>query len=422
MRIVYLLESAGLWGGVKAILEAANRLTERGHIVTVVSRGPEPVWMDLACRFVTVPSFETAHVPSADIVVGTYWTTVPAAVACRRGIPVHYCQGYEGDNPENTALRDRIERVYRLPEPRRITISPHLATSLQRRFGWQPRLVRYAVDHDVMFPADPRPPARVTRVGLVGPYEIAWKDLATGLAACNLAKQAGLNLQIVRITNTAPHPDELKLDVGIEWHVQVEPKQMGALYRSMDVFLGSSWGEEEGFFLPAVEAMACGVPCVLTDIPCHRDYGDAQYALFVAPRNPHSMAEALVMASGHPAARAALREHGLRTARAFNYEDHVNDLERAFTEIMDAERTGITKPARADLECKITPQLDEGELAGMTRAAAEALRCLADAYSASQRYGEAANHLEAAAKLCPDDTELWQTSVRARERARAGPC
>ena len=145
------------------------------------------------------------------------------------------------------------------------------------------------------------------------------------------------------------------------------------------------------------------------------------HALFVPPRNPHAMAEAMVLASGHPAARASLREHGLRTARSFNYEDHVNDLERTFTDFMEAERTGIAMPVRADLECKITAQLDEGELAGMTRAAAEALRCLADAYAASQRFAEAASHLEAAAKLLPDDTELWQTSVRARERARVAP-
>ena len=101
------------------------------------------------------------------------------------------------------------------------------------------------------------------RVGVVGPYDIAWKDIATGLDACVLAYHAGLDLQIVRVTNTAAHPDELDMDIPMEWHVQVPPARMGELYRSMDVFVGCSWGPEEGFFLPAVEAMAQRLPSLV---------------------------------------------------------------------------------------------------------------------------------------------------------------
>ena len=339
MRIVYLLESAGLWGGVVSILEAANRLHERGHEVTVLIRGDAPQWTHLHCEVVTVDAFSPDVIPEADVIVGTFWTTIPAAVASGKGAPVHYCQGYEGDNPENVAHRAQIEEVYRLPQTHKVTISKHLANTLAKRFGAKTTPVRYAVNHDVMFPAPEHTHAGPVRIGVVGPYDVAWKDIPTGLDACVLAYHAGLNLEVVRVTNTAPQPEERELDLPIEWHVQVPPAKMGDLYRSMDVFLGCSWGEEEGFFLPAVEAMACGVPSVLTDIPCHGGYGETDYALFVPPRNPREMAEALVVAAKHPVVRKGLREHGLLTARLYNYDNHVSELENAFAKIAAHERS-----------------------------------------------------------------------------------
>src|SRR5262249_10196062 len=169
-------------------------------------------------------------------------------------------------------------------------------------------------DHGVCFPGPARPAARPLRVGLVGPYEVPWKDIATGLAACRLAHRAGLQLQLVRVTNTAPHADERDQPVPVEWHERVRPERMGDIYRSLDVFLGTSSGAEEGFFLPAVEAMACGVPCVLTDIACFRAHGDHQYALFVPPRDAAAMAEALVVAGRAADVRSALRRSGVAAA------------------------------------------------------------------------------------------------------------
>ena len=71
---------------------------------------------------------------------------------------------------------------------------------------------------------------------------------------------------------------------AVEWHERVAPRAMGDLYRTLDIFVATSRGSEEGFFMPSIEAMACGVPCVLTDIPCANDYDEHRdYALFVPP-------------------------------------------------------------------------------------------------------------------------------------------
>ncbi|MFN9755130.1 MAG: glycosyltransferase family 4 protein, partial [Planctomycetota bacterium] len=337
MRITWLLETADqLWGGVKVALEDANWLQRRGHQVTVVSRSGPPAWLRLECAFQRVADFRPENLPDGDVVVGTFWTTVPFAAAAgpTKGVPVHFCQGYEGDNPEFAAHRARIEAVYQLPGVRHVTISPHLSRLLRELFGRTPHEVVYAIDHAVHFPGPERAPGSPLRVGLVGPYSVAWKDLPTGYAACRLLQKVGQQFVLVRASNTPPAPDEATSGLPIEWHQQLAPARMGDFYRSLDVLVCTSSGAEEGFFLPAIEAMACGVPTVLTDIPCFREHqprvGHDRYALFVPPKDAQAMAEAIVVAGGLPSVRRTLRDGGIELAAHYHPDRHGQALEAAF--------------------------------------------------------------------------------------------
>jgi hypothetical protein len=468
MRITWLLERTDqLWGGVKQALEVANWLHQQGEQVVVLSRSGPPAWMTLTCPFQTVPDFRSEHLPDADVVVGTFWTTVPWAAAAGpgKGVPVHFCQGYEGDNPENRALRDRIEAVYRLPGVQHVTIAPNLTRLLREHFGLWPREIPYAIDHTVHRPGPLRAPQRPLRVGLVGPYQIAWKDLATGFAACQLAHDAGQPLVLVRATNTAPDPAERDTAFAVEWHQQLPPAAMGDFYRSLDVLLATSRGAEEGFFLPAVEAMACGVPVVMTDIPCFRAHGDAagdhRYALFVPPQDPAAMAEALVVAGNVPEVRTALREQGLAVAGRYTMERMGSALRAALHEfaglaasqaapstmaacaptqrnalesapaarspaaptiarpsVLTSAPTSAPHPApseRTNLRL-VTPAPAKPQPAPFAELTGQ-LRQLATRLLHQQQPGPAAQALAAAACLCPDDLDLQRQAAEASHLA-----
>lgn len=334
MRIVFLFESVqGLWGGVLRALDTADRLARRGHEVTVVSLDGPPVTSLQHAEFRAVHAFDAKSVPSADLLVATYWTTVQPALECGRGPVAHLCQGYEPLYLPCAEHRELARRAYDLGA-RPIVIAPHLAELVKERHGSDPIEVGYAFDPSMVRPGAlrERPKGARVRIGLVGPLDVAWKGLATGYEACALAQQAGLPLELVRVSNLVPSEGERSLDVPIEWHVKVAPSSMADIYADLDLMLATSVGPEEGFFLPAMEALAAGVPLVATDVPCFRGYAPERndYALFAGAGDAREMAEAVVLLASHQPLREQLRTAGLEVSERYRPEAFVDRIETAF--------------------------------------------------------------------------------------------
>lgn len=72
----------------------------------------------------------------------------------------------------------------------------------------------------------------------------------------------------------------------------------------------------EGFYLPALEAMALGVPAVLVDCVGSREYTRGGENCLLAAREPKALAEAVQQAL-LPECAARLRAAGLHTAKAY---------------------------------------------------------------------------------------------------------
>ena len=95
------------------------------------------------------------------------------------------------------------------------------------------------------------------------------------------------------------------------------PGQIGALYRRADLTICPSL--YEGFGLPLLEAMAHGCPVLASDIPPHREVGGE--AVRLAPAGDENrFAQTLVELGTDAAARASLKEKGLRRSRDFTWE------------------------------------------------------------------------------------------------------
>ena len=332
MRVAYLLESTELCGGVKVALMQAEALARRGHRVTVVSPDEKPDWFPLFQARFERSAFERAEdLASAEIRVATFWKTVAAAVAGARGPVFHLCQGYEGEFGFYRDVWPEIEAAYRLPT-RKLAVSEPLARLLDER-GFGPATdVGQAFDPKEFSPGPPRPPSDPPVVLVVGPYEGPTKGIPTALDALARWRERGGAFLLRRISSTPPTDEERRRGLTAEYHHGLAPERMPFAYRSADAFIGPSLAIE-GFDLPALEALACGVPTLLSDTPRHRSIaGDA--AVYFREGDAADLAAAL---PGFFTAEARARARGAGPARAARFDTAAvaAKLETAFREALD---------------------------------------------------------------------------------------
>lgn len=103
--------------------------------------------------------------------------------------------------------------------------------------------------------------------------------------------------------------------------------ELGHLYQHASVFLFSSWSE--GFGLPPLEAMACGVPVVTTACGGVEDFAHhEENCLLVPPRQPHALYEGMQRIKSDPALAQRLSQGGLATGRSFTFERALDRMEQ----------------------------------------------------------------------------------------------
>ncbi len=110
---------------------------------------------------------------------------------------------------------------------------------------------------------------------------------------------------------------ELGLEDRVIFTGYVPDEDLPALYSAADLFVFPSL--YEGFGLPVLEAMACGVPVVCSSTSSLPEVaGDA--ALLVPPTDVRALTEAMERALTDERLRARMRARGLERARRFSWE------------------------------------------------------------------------------------------------------
>ncbi len=117
----------------------------------------------------------------------------------------------------------------------------------------------------------------------------------------------------------------------------VEDEWLAPLYRHSHAFCLAS--REETFGRCVIEAMACGAPCIVNDIPIMREVTDG-HALIIDFRNASLVADTLSRISQEDKLHEQLRATGLKRAAEFTFEKLTTERVTAIQRLVSARQSG----------------------------------------------------------------------------------
>jgi glycosyltransferase involved in cell wall biosynthesis len=315
VRISYLLDRPELGGGAKVVFLHAALLRERGDEVTVMASGPEPDWIRTGVPYVDLAA-GPPRLPSQDLVIATYWTTLPAARGLGLGPLAHFCQGYEGGLAHLRPVLPEIEAVYAWKVPA-LVVSPHLGVFLRERFGRESAVAPPPLD-PLFRPAWRLRARRRPWIAVPGIFEAEVKDVATALRAVRRLRAAGIAARVLRFSILPLSAEERALLRPDRYLHGAAPREIAAALRRCDLLFLPS-GPEEGFGLPLLEALASKVPAVASRIPSTVEMAEGAAAL-VPVGDDAAFAEAARALLASAAVWQRARDLGFRAAQAFRPE------------------------------------------------------------------------------------------------------
>lgn len=328
MNITYFMEDTALAGGNRVMLSQADALIARGHRVRIATKGAPLTWRACDAEWVYLDDLRRYDASDDDFVVGTFWLTLPPAFEVAGERAVHLCQGYEGLISAYAPIRERIEAAYRLPLPKMV-VSRSLIPICQQ-FTPDVTYVGQIVDAEFYRPRTP-PENEPMRVLLPGPSQIDLKGIDDGYGAVAHARWFHQKFDLIRVSPWAPSRQE-PLDAVEEFHVALDSREMTRLMHTCDILVGPNHSEE-GFGLPAAEAMAAGIPTVLTSIPSYLAFDEVHdFALFAPQENAVELGERLIEMLTDFELRERIRLRGRGVAEQWRAENVVERLEKFFVD------------------------------------------------------------------------------------------
>jgi glycosyltransferase involved in cell wall biosynthesis len=356
MRIAWLIQELKHGGGHRVCLEVSKVLAQRGHeVVILVPKGrlltevPEPLKViecgkpfdhPIKSILFNGPAM-LRNLPRVDVVISTmpymaFLNTIATWFRPVRGVHYIMADDYRLFD-DRTLIRStfmlslhKLSTMisYRLP----LTILVNSTWTKNQVAGVGPTpkyILPHGVKTDIFKPSKQKPESphafRLATVARKHAYK-GWPDLVESL---NLLWDERQDFELTAITQDPIVTEGCRFPVTL-----VSPKddpELVSYLQSADVFLFAS--HHEGFGLPPLEAMACGIPVVSTDLDGMREYAVHDVnSWLVSVGSIQDMADGIRHLLDNPELRNRLSIEGLKTAGDFSWQKVVDRFEQILDE------------------------------------------------------------------------------------------
>lgn len=264
-----------------------------------------------------------------DVNVATHCFTALAVAKSSCGKRFYYVQHYEPLFFQwNPYLAKLAESTYSLPLTM-ITVSSWIRELLKNKYSRDSQLCLNGVDRQVFYPRETSHQNHTFRIMCLG-RNTKWKGMDDLTQALNLSYE---EYPMFELTVVSQDPISIK---NANFPYKIIPAdtdaELAAEYSKSDIFVNPSW--YEGFSLPTLEAMSCGIPVVTTSLG-PEDYAiDGNNALIVPPRKPEMMASAILRLMKDEVLRRKVSENAVATAAMLTWDRSADEIERIFSSYM----------------------------------------------------------------------------------------
>lgn len=331
IRIIFVLQTLGLSGGIKIVFEHANRLAKRGFSVEIWGLDAHdcPWEIEQGVKIRTFKNYErmtTALSKEEAIKVATWWETAfPVWLSSViKGIPVYFIQEFETwFYPDDVVAQSSVVSCYR-KEFRNMTTSQYNLGEINA-IGLEATAIPCGYDDKTYHKL--KSVKREENVLLGVGRRFFQKNFTMTFKGW---KGMGENRPPFWLFGF--EPDMAKMDKKIKYIARPSNEEVNELYNKASVFAQTS--RHEGFSLPILEAMSSGCPIVCTDAHGNRDFcHDGKNCLMVEHDDIEGMTEALNKLFNDKALRDKLSRNALKTAKNYRWDVVIDKVEKFYRDI-----------------------------------------------------------------------------------------
>jgi len=201
-----------------------------------------------------------------DLVIGTWWKTIPEIHKLKSKNYVYFVQSYEPlfVHESEFALRKYIESTYLRDLPV-ITEATWIKDILKKRYNTDSKLVKNGIRKEIFKPFGESIRAREEgklRVLIEGPIDVHFKNVPRTIELCRESKADEIWLLTSSDIESYKGVDKVFSKVSIF--------DTPLIYRSCDVIVKLSY--VEGMFGPPLEMFHCGGTAIVYDVTGHDEY------------------------------------------------------------------------------------------------------------------------------------------------------